>query len=149
MAAAAPPPPPLRGVSLAGLHALAADAGGRAALAGWTTGRLKADFVLGATTTGVAYADVLAARRDGAALVGPATVFLSHAYAYEFLDALDAAGAWEARWREGGGAASFFYFDLAVVECVYCAPRCAHPLQLQLQPLQTPKPQPNCALHDP
>ena len=116
MAAAAPPPPPLRGVSLAGLRALTADAGGRAALAGWTTGRLKADFILSATTPGVAYADVLAARPDGAALVGPATVFLSHAYAYEFLDALDAAGAWEDARRASGGAASFFYFDLAVVD---------------------------------
>ena len=111
---------PLRGISVAGLRALVAEAGGRAALAGWTTDRLKADFVIGATRPGAAYADVLAARPGGAALVADADVFLSHAYGYAFLDLVDAVTAWEdARRASGGPGVSFFYVDLAVV--------CQHP----------------------
>ena len=64
---------------------------------------------------GGSYADALALNHDGAALVGEATVFLSHAYAYLFLDAVDAVESWEARHPRAGGGKHYFYFDLLVV----------------------------------
>lgn len=64
---------------------------------------------------GGSYADVLMKRPDSAALVGQATVFVSHAYGYLFLDAVDAIASWEARNPRAGGEPHFFYFDLLVV----------------------------------
>ena len=110
----APPSPPL-GLSAAGLAAVVAAAGGRAALAGVTTGALKFAHVLPATADdGARYVDVLSARPDGAALVGEATQVLAHAPEDAFLDAVDAAAAWEARHPRAGGGAHFFYIDLLV-----------------------------------
>lgn len=101
-----------RGLSLAGLRALRGDAIAKGWVPGTTTA-LKYDFVLGATAEGRTYAALLAARPDGAALEGPASVFLSHAYDYNFDDVLDAATAWEAKQQRG---TFFYYFDLAVVD---------------------------------
>lgn len=107
---------PLTGLSAAGFAAVISAAGGRAALAGVTTGALKRSHVLPATADNKsAYVDILRARPDGAELVGDATQFLSHAYDYAFLDAVDAAEAWARRNPRDGGGAHFFYFDLLVV----------------------------------
>ena len=106
---------PLLGVSAAGFAAVIEAAGGRAALAGATTGTLKYEHVKPATAgDSVAYISLLRARPEGAELVGEATVFFSHAYDYCFLDAVDAAEAWEQRNPRAGGRAHFFYFDLLV-----------------------------------
>ena len=70
---------------------------------------------------GVSFADVLrerAAAAEGPALVGAATVFLSHAYDYLFLDVVDAAEAWQERAAGAGAGTSaphYFYIDLLVV----------------------------------
>ena len=73
-----------------GFGAIIALAGGRAAIEGWSTQRFKVDFLLRATSEGrTSIADMLRARADGAALVGDATVFVSHAYDYELLDVVD------------------------------------------------------------
>lgn len=107
---------PLDGISIAGFDAVIAAAGGRAALDGVTTGALKYAHVLPTTAAAaVAYSDELRARPNGADLVGAATQFLSHAYDYAFLDAVDAAAAWERRNPRADGSSHFFYFDLFVV----------------------------------
>jgi tetratricopeptide (TPR) repeat protein len=63
-----------------------------------------------------AYVDVLRTAPEGDTLTAPrATVFLSHAYDYKFLDAVDAVAAWETRNPLPDGARHFFYFDLLVV----------------------------------
>ena len=81
----------------------------------WTTEKMKAEFVLPETHKAqCAYADVLAARPNGAELVGTANAFLSHSYGYRFKDVLDAARAWEQRQPAGSGP-WFYYYDLAVV----------------------------------
>ena len=117
------------GLSAAGFAALVAAGGGRAALEGKTTAWVKHNVVLPLTAEAkVAFADSLRAGAGAgsgggggadadaaAALVGDATVFLSHAYDYFFLDAVDAAAAWEAGAPRAGGGPHFFYFDLAVV----------------------------------
>lgn len=108
--------PPPRGLSLAGLDALAEDAGGHVAIAEWTTSKLK-DFVVSATKlNSIAYADELSSRSEGASFVGPANAFLSHSYRYKFVDVLDAVRAWQMRQAEKGLEGPwFYYFDLAVV----------------------------------
>lgn len=110
-------PPRPRGLSLAGLEALAVAARGPS----WrlapelTTEKLKTEFVVPETRKAqCAYADVLAALPNGAELVGAATAFLSHVYGYRFEDVLDAAHAWEQRQPAGSGP-WFYYYDLAVV----------------------------------
>ena len=110
-----PPPSSLTGISALGFDAVIAAAGGRAALSGMTTEQLKRVLVLPATRHLAApYSELLLAER-GAAAVGPATAFLSHAYDYKFLDAVDAVVAWGAHNPRPDGMQHFFYFDLLVV----------------------------------
>jgi hypothetical protein len=119
----------IEGLSAAGFAALIAAGGGRAALEGKTTAWVKYNVVLPQTAVAKkAFTALLSAGGGGgasggaggggggggAALVGPASVFLSHAYDYIFLDAVDAAAAWEARAPPRAGG-HFFYFDLAIV----------------------------------
>ena len=109
--------PQLTGVSAAGLLAAIDAAGGRAALEGKTTGALKYEHVLPTTAAAAAaYSDELRTRPHGAALVGPASAFRSHAYDYLFLDAVDAAVAWGAAHPRADASPHFFYFDLLVVD---------------------------------
>lgn len=111
MAASPATPPRGFGVSLAAFDFAIAAAGGRAAIADKTTAWTKEHVVLPATrATSSSYADVLFAA-GGAAFVGEATAFLSHAYAYPFLAVVDAVRAWEV----ATGASTFYYFDLFVV----------------------------------
>lgn len=114
MAASSPAPPPRGlGVSLAALNFAVAAAGGRAVLAEHTTAWLKEHVVLPATATARApYTAVLAAA--DAALVGEASAFISHAYAYPFLTVVDAVAAWEAR-QMSQSAPVYYYFDLFIV----------------------------------
>jgi tetratricopeptide (TPR) repeat protein len=88
-------------------------AGGRGALQGKTTGWLKHNHVKPATAaTAGPYSLLLEPP-----LTGPATVFLSHAYDYAFLDVVDAAAAFEAAQPPPvRGERLFFYFDLLVVD---------------------------------
>lgn len=112
--------PPVRrrplGLSAAAFKAVITAAGGLAALVGKTTGWLKYEHVKPATAAAASsYVDLLRARPDGDALVGDATVFLSHAYGYAFLDVVYAVAAWAGRNPREDGCAHFFYFDLFVV----------------------------------
>ncbi len=110
-----PSPSPLLGISAAGFDAVIAAAGGRAVVAGMTTEQLKRALVLPATQQlAVPYCELLSAEH-GARTVGPATAFLSHAYDYRFLDAVDAATAWGMRNPEPEGRQHYYYFDLLVV----------------------------------
>ena len=96
-----------------GLGPVVAAAGGLDALLG-TTEWLKQNHVKPFTAAKRAsYAELLSALPNGAELVGPATHFLSHAYAMPFLFSVDAAAAWAA--RNPDGAPHFFYFDLLSV----------------------------------
>ena len=106
MSSRAPPKPP-NGIALAGFHALIAAHGGRAALAGKSTAWVKHNVVLPATAAAQA---AFTALMD-AEHVAPATAFISHAYDDEFLGAVDAIAALEAR----EGTSAFYYFDLLVV----------------------------------
>ena len=99
-----------------GLDPVLAAAGGRDALLGKTTDWLKKNVVLPATKSdAIPYIELLRARANGAALVGPATQFLSHAYSMPFLYTVDAVAAWAARNARADGSPHFFYFDLLVV----------------------------------
>jgi hypothetical protein len=103
-----------------GLDPVIAAAGGRDALVdtclGKSTQWLKQHVVLPATASdAIPYIELLRARPNGAALVGPATQFLSHAYTMPFLFSVDAAAAWAARNARADGSPHFFYFDLLVV----------------------------------
>ena len=108
---------PRRGLSLRGLETLATDAGGRGELK--TTHQIKT-FILNSTRSPPrSYADALSTRPDGAPLVGPANVFVSHCYDYRYVNVLDALASWETRQRhkrppENGPF--FYYFDVAVVD---------------------------------
>jgi hypothetical protein len=73
----------------------------------------KLDGHGGPACCGTSYADALRAARPDC--VGPANVFLSHAYDYKFLDVVDAAEAWAAAPAQRGGEPYFFYFDLLCV----------------------------------
>ena len=95
------------GISLAGFRALIDAHGGRAALEGRSTAWVKFNVVLPATGPTVS---PFTALMDGAH-VAPATAFISHAYDDEFLGAVDAIAALEAR----EGTSAFYYFDLLVV----------------------------------
>jgi hypothetical protein len=104
-------PRPILGVSLAAFDVVIAAAGGRAALGGKTTEWLKHNFVLAATASRQCeYSSILPAE-----LVGTANVFLSHAYDYAFLDAVDAMVTWARCHPRPDGTPHFFYFDLLVV----------------------------------
>jgi len=100
-----------RGLSLAGLEALAP--GGRAAHAASTTAQVKELVVSATRAERRSFAEILAARPGGEALVGAANVFLSHTYGDCFFDVLDAARAWETAQPPGSGP-FFYYFDLSV-----------------------------------
>jgi hypothetical protein len=67
---------------------------------------------------GASFAELLS-RDGGSAWTGKANAFLSHAYSYKFLDAVDAADAWASRQSEAArntlGGTFYFYFDLLVV----------------------------------
>jgi hypothetical protein len=87
--------PALDGVSLKGFSAFIDSHGGRAAFRDLTTAAIKDLFVLPATAAlRCAYAELL---RLSPGCVGKATAFLSHVYSGTFVDAVDAAAAWEAR----------------------------------------------------
>ena len=76
---------------------------------------LKDNFVMSFTKASASsYADVLARRPTGAALVGTANAFLSHSYGYRFSDVIEAVRMWEARQAPGAGP-FYYFFDLAVV----------------------------------
>ena len=109
MAAAVQPSKPLDGLSLAGFREIIDLLGGRAALEGKTTSNVKVavlEITLAAVSTAVALL------RPGH--VSRATVFLSHEYGGVFLDAVDAAEAWEKR-QLPEQPQFFYYFDLFVV----------------------------------
>lgn len=92
----------LKGISLAGFEAIISEAGGRAVLAGKSINWLKLEYVLPVTHLSgcsTSLADLLAARPDGADLVGDATVALSIRYTDQFLALVDAVMAWDARQR--------------------------------------------------
>ena len=98
------------GISLQGLLALVDAHGGRAAFEGKSTDWVKQNVVLPSTFSDkTSYVAPLAAA--GSPHVAPATAFISHAYADEFLGVLDAVAALEAR----EDTPSFYYFDLLVV----------------------------------
>ena len=92
-----------------GLDPVVATAGGKDTLLGKSTEWLKKQVVMPATEAdGIPYVDLLRARPNGAALVGPATQFLSHAYSMPFLYSVDAASTWAARNPRADGAPHFF-----------------------------------------
>lgn len=69
----------------------------------------------GAPACGRSFAATLASRADAPALVGTATMFISHAYDYTFLDIVDAVAAWAEGHPRADGAPHYFYFDLLCV----------------------------------
>ena len=137
-------PAGLLGLSLAGFAEVIRRAGGREVLAGRSTSWLKAHVAIPLTAAagascmgpcagvsacdkpyhehtaqhsegcGASFAELLMSAEGGAQLASVANVFLSHAYDYAFLDAVDAAEAWASRQSEARST-FYFYFDLLVV----------------------------------
>jgi tetratricopeptide (TPR) repeat protein len=116
---------PTLGITLKGIHVFLAASGGREAFVGKTTSAVCAEMVLPATSA--SRLSYCAQRADHADEVGTATVFVSHAWGYEFLAVLDALDAWEGKQSAGelaaaaGGATSrpstVFWFD------IFCNPQ--------------------------
>ncbi len=92
--AALPASRPL-GITLQGLLELVDAHGGRGAFAGLSTGAVKRIVLAATGHTRTSYAAQLLAA--GSQQVAPATAFLSHAYADEFLGVVDAVAALETR----------------------------------------------------
>jgi tetratricopeptide (TPR) repeat protein len=108
----APGAPHPNGISLAGFLALIDAHGGRAAFYGLSTGAVKHKIILPITAhKRKSYAEQLLDTQSPHPHVAPASTFISHAYDDEFLGAIDAIAALEAR----EGSSAFYYFDLLVV----------------------------------
>ena len=96
------------GITLEGIRALINSCGGPVALTGLTTsqvceGHMKPETAAEGTSFCLAFP----------AHAGPATVFVSHAWAYRFLKLIAALEAWEAkRLAAGATTPTFFWLDL-------------------------------------
>ena len=96
------------GITLAGIQAFIASRGGAGAFRGLTTAEVCEQHMKPATARAVASFCVAFP-----AHTGPATVFVSHAWAYLFLKLVEALEAWEAnRIAAGATTPTFFWFDL-------------------------------------
>ena len=101
---AATPDFPVHGITMKGIHTFLAANGGRKAFVGKTTAAVCAEMMMPATlATRLSYCAQHADRADE---VGVATVFVSHAWGYEFLAVVDALEAWES------APAAVFWFDI-------------------------------------
>ena len=110
--------PPL-GISLAGFHHFIEANGGRARFRGLSTGAVKCEIVLRATSSpplssAAPYVELLPPE-----CVSKATRFISHAYGSPFLLTVEAIEHYEAKQTRAGAEAAppplFYYFDLLVV----------------------------------
>ena len=96
------------GITLEGIRALINSCGGPVALTGLTTsqvceGHMKPETAASGTSFCLAFP----------AHAGPATVFVSHAWAYRFLKLIAALEAWEdKRLAAGATTPTFFWLDL-------------------------------------
>lgn len=103
------------GLSLVGFQHLVQLLGGRDVLSGVTTASLKDDFIKPLTGDAKSSYAVLAASDPGRSMhVGKPTRFISHSYAYAFLDVVDTLVEYEASLTTPG-VTHFYYFDLLVV----------------------------------
>ena len=114
-------PFPRAGISPAGLRSFIESCGGEGALRSLNTEAVCARFILPSCAGGArSYCEVLEDSAEGG--VGTATVFVSHAWGYAFLDVCSALLAWSDRQEGGGdgggggggggGSPTFFWFDL-------------------------------------
>ena len=89
---AAPSPFPRLGISLSAIEEFVAENGGEEKLKGMTTTDVCMDIVLPATSSGkTSYCELLLGRASGGHPgVGEATVFISHAWKYEFVSVVNA-----------------------------------------------------------
>jgi hypothetical protein len=106
-------PFPRTGISPLGLRSFITSCGGEDALRGLSTESVCARFMLPRCEGGSrSYCEVLGVGAGGAAgaAAGPATVFVSHAWGYAFLDVCSALLAWADRRAAAGPP--FFWFDI-------------------------------------
>jgi len=105
---------PRLGITLAGIRSFVASCGGDGALAGRTTSAICCDFVKPRTAAArLSYCELGALAGDGEIL--PATVFVSHAWAYCFLDLLAALEHEHAKATAAHASAApppVFWFDI-------------------------------------
>lgn len=80
-----------------------------------TTDFLKMNHVIPFTSSRQSsYIDLFRKSSNAHEAIGPATVFVSHAYSCLFLDAFDAIAEWEKKNPRADGSPHYFYFDLFV-----------------------------------
>lgn len=93
-------PFPSLGITLQGITLFMEKCGGSEAMAGLCTAAVCERFVKPATAASQdSYVRLLADAESPA--VGPATVFVSHAWGHEFVDVVAALTAWERRHSSG------------------------------------------------
>lgn len=112
---------PRLGLSLAGLREFVSACGGRKAIESMTTDQVVTKWVKPATEadSGASWC----AQNERAGFVGVADTFVSHAWAYPFLEVVDALECWEAETMEHIGAV--YWFD-AFANCQHTAPARSH-----------------------
>jgi tetratricopeptide (TPR) repeat protein len=118
---------PLNGITVLGMRRFIEEHGGEAALRGKTTQEVCDDALCPATLASkLSWCEQRKAEEERAlvlpelASVGPATVFVSHAWRYEFLNVVAALELWESRRLAAAAAAgtcppsppTSFWFDL-------------------------------------
>ena len=102
------------GITIEGIRAFIATI--RGGFGAQTTAAVVQDAVIPLTATpepGVSYTERL--RSSGSHFVGPATVFVSHAWGYELRALVDALEAWENKKRASGAPPTFFWLDVFTV----------------------------------
>jgi ankyrin repeat protein/tetratricopeptide (TPR) repeat protein len=103
---------PRAGITLRGIRDFIALCGGPETLAGKSTADVSRDYVVPFTKVfACSYADMKTFVQSPD--VGPATVFVSHAWGDKFLDAVDALESWQAR-QPAGSPAALFWLDIFV-----------------------------------
>jgi tetratricopeptide (TPR) repeat protein len=103
---------PLEGVTARGLRAFVEGHGGRGGLRGLTTTDV-CEQVVKPCTLCQQEAFCAQLQRQGSEEVGKATVFVSHAWRYQFLDVVDALVEWEEqRAASGSSPPTYFWFDI-------------------------------------
>lgn len=103
------PPFPKHGLTLAGIMRFMDEAGGRDALMGMTTTEVCSLVKATTASSGGSYCSML--ETQGSAYVGRATVFVSHAWSYKFLDVVDALVGWSEK-PPPGETTPVFWFDV-------------------------------------
>ena len=102
----------LKGISLDGIYEFIRRCGGESVLINKTTSDVCNSFIIPLTAPYlVSYCDYLSAENLQCEFVGQATIFISHAWKYKFLDVIDAISSYMNQ-NQYYSALTFIWFDL-------------------------------------